>query len=732
MSAAQQRDNWPMVKGLKFCLGPHIQVYPQHYRGEPWFVLRDLTKGRYLRFNALAYEVIGRLDGDRSLEDIWQQLPACCGQISSPGAFSKKPVAEEAAANKILSREEVLQLIAQLHAMDALKGKLSVPVETLLKRDSQARHSRWQQKLANPLALRFSLFDPDRLLNKAIGWFSPLLSKTALLIWLLLVLLAALLALANSVRLSQAISLELLAVENLLLLWLLYPLIKACHEFAHAFVVKFWGGEVHDMGITLLIFMPVPYVDASSAWTFREKRKRILVGAAGIMSELFLAALGLFVYLAVEPGLISQAGLLTFMTGTISTLVFNANPLLRFDGYFILQDMLEIPNLASRSFRYYLYLLQRYLFGSPRAQSPVTAAGERGWFLFYGFGAFFYRLFMLTVIVLFLLKDYLIIGVVLALWAICLQLLLPLWRALSFVLASEKLAGYRLRAVTACAVIITLLSCGLFFIPVPHNSYAQGVVWVPEQAQIYASGDGFVGPVFIASGTLVEAGTPLLVMNSSLLEKDIAVLEAKLKLLKIERQKALKDYPVQVEIIAEEALAVEAELTQLQQQKLAFSVKSAQAGVFVLPGDRQLAGQYLRQGELIGYVISSEHLIIRAVVSQADIALVRKANNSVQVRLAEDPNQVVNTRILRMTPAGSYQLPSLALSVEGGGKVVVQRGENGEISSKQAMFQVDLALPEGLVVSGLGGRVFVRFDHGQEPLAQQWLRRARQLVLSLL
>ncbi|WDE01402.1 HlyD family efflux transporter periplasmic adaptor subunit [Thalassomonas actiniarum] len=728
VSKPGQGDNWPMVKGMKFCLAPHIQVYPQCYRGESWFVLRDLTKGRHLRFNALAYEVIGRLDGQRTLEEIWQQLPLTSGEQVTAEA----PPDGQALEKHLLNREDMLHLVAQLHAIDALKGELSVPVETMLKRDKQARHHRWQQKLLNPLALRFSLFDPDRFLNAAIRWIKPLLSKAAFLIWLLAVLLAAMLALANSTRLSQAISHDLMTVQNLLLLWLLYPLIKACHEFAHAFVVKFWGGEVHDMGITLLIFMPVPYVDASSAWTFREKRKRILVGAAGIMAELFLAALGLFAYLAVEPGIVSQAALFTFMTGTISTVLFNANPLLRFDGYFILQDQLEIPNLASRASRYYLYLLQRYLFASPLAQSPVTASGERGWFLCYGAGAFFYRLFMLTVIVLFLLKDYLIAGVVLAVWAISLQILLPLWRGFSFLLASEKLAGHRIRAVTAMTGILVLFTCALFFIPVPHTSFAQGVVWVPEQAQIYAPGDGFVETVYLASGTPVEADAPLMEMKSAVLDKNIAVLKAKLKLLKIERQKALKDQPVQLEIIREEASAIEAELAQLQQQKSAFSIKSGQSGVFVLPGDKQLAGQYLQQGELIGYVISPEHLIIRAVVSQSDIGLVRKRNNTVQIRLAEDLNQVIDTQILKMTPAGSKQLPSLALSVEGGGKVVVQRGEDGVMSSKQAMFQIDLALPEGLAVSGLGGRVFVRFDHGSEPLAQQWLRRGRQLVLSLL
>ena len=193
--------------------------------------------------------------------------------------------------------------------------------------------------------------------------------------------------------------------------------------------VKRWGGEVHEMGIMLLVFMPLPYVDASSSSVFRDKHKRMLVGAAGILTELFLAAIATFVWFAVETGTVRDIAYDVMLIGGISTLLFNGNPLLRFDGYYVLADAIEIPNLAQRANRYYGYLIQRYLFARADVSSPVSAPGERSWFLFYGPASAVYRLFILATIVLFLAEEYLVAGVLLGLVAVILQIVVPLCQA---------------------------------------------------------------------------------------------------------------------------------------------------------------------------------------------------------------------------------------------------------------------------------------------------------------
>ena len=129
------------------------------------------------------------------------------------------------------------------------------------------------------------------------------------------------------------------------------------------FAVKRWGGEVNEMGITLLVFMPIPYVEASSSATFPSKWQRVAVGAAGMYLELLLAGGAMFVWLYMGPGLLRTLAFNTMVVAGVSTVVINANPLLRYDGYFILADLIEIPNLAPRSYRCLGDLVQRYLFG---------------------------------------------------------------------------------------------------------------------------------------------------------------------------------------------------------------------------------------------------------------------------------------------------------------------------------------------------------------------------------
>ena len=708
-----QAANWQVVAQLRPQLRQHVRTYPQIFRSQRWYVLHDESNGRHLRFNAAAYAFIGRLDGNFSVQQIWEQLAT-------------------ADAEHALQQDEVLLILTQLFAIDALQSGLPIDAMEFFKRYQHERRLRRKRAVMNPLAIRVPLLDPDALLNRLLPWVRPLFSKSAALLWLLLVGLATLLALVNFPALHAALDRDLLAPTNLVLLLLIFILIKGVHEFAHAFAVKMWGGEVHEMGITLLVLAPVPYVDASAAWGFRDKHKRVLVGAVGILVELFVAALALFVWLSVEPGLVRDAAFNALLIGSVSTLLFNANPLLRFDGYYVLQDLIEIPNLYSRSSRYYLYLLQRYLFGLRQVPSPVTAAGERGWFLCYGLATLLYRLFILVVIVLFLADEYLFLGVLLGTWAIGMQLIVPLVRSVRFVLASPALAGRRVRAATLSLLLLSGLASGLLYLPVSLTTHTEGIVWVPEQAQVFAATDGFVSQVLVASGTEVAAGTPLIRLRAPALEARIAVLKARYRTLQTRHAAEQLQQRVASTMTAEEMAALAAELTLLRAQAADLEVRSALAGSFVMPEAHTLQGRYLRQGELIGYIITPARLIVRAVVPQSAIGLVRQQVQQVEVRLAERLDQTIIASIVRETPSGSTDLPSRALGAAGGGDIAVTKTDAAGTTAAEKVFQLDLSLPDDLAITGLGERAYVLFDHGAEPLARQWLRSGRQLVLSRL
>jgi putative peptide zinc metalloprotease protein len=712
-TTASSNPNWTPLANLRPKLRKHVCTFPQQYRGERWFILRDQSSGRHLRFNESAYEFIGRLDGKYSVEEIYHKVLIVLGDDAP-------------------NQDEVVLILSQLFAMDLLKSELPTEAKEFFNRSQHQRRLNKQRAIMNPLAIRIPLMDPDTFLNRFMPWIRPLLSRTGAAVWLLTVALACLLGLANISNISASMNSDVLLPANLILMLLVFIVIKVVHEFAHAFTVKMWGGEVHEMGITLLVFAPVPYVDASAAWEIRDKHKRALVGAIGVLVELFLAALALFIWLAVEPGLVRDIAFNVLLIGTVSTLLFNANPLLRFDGYYVLQDLIEIPNLYSRASRYYLYLIQRYLFGIKSAHTPVTANGEAIWFSVYGLAALLYRLLILSVIVLFLIEEYLFIGVALGTWAFFTQILLPIYRGARFLCIGPQLSGLRARSTAISVLLVGGISAILLFIPVSLTSHTEGVVWVTDQALVYSGADGFVEEVLVDSGTPVEANTPVIKMRALSLDIDIIKLDARRRELEIRRATELFQHRVQSEIINADLLSVKAELALLREQKASLIVHSEVAGVFVLPDENKTVGRYLRKGELIGYVISPQRLIVRAIVPQSEIGLVRQQVKQVELRFAERLNETVIAHITRETPAGSRVLPSRALGATGGGDIAVNMADASGLTAAEEFFLVDLAIPENLNVTGVGERAYVRFEHVAEPLAIQWLRRGRQLMLSRL
>jgi putative peptide zinc metalloprotease protein len=711
--SSPESPHWPMVKNLRPCLRRHVKAYPQDYRGERWYVLRDEANGHHLRFNRRAYEFIGRLDSDLTVEQARQQASLSLGEDS-------------------LSQDEVIQLLTHLFASESLRSGIPVAAKEFFNRYKNDSSQRKKRALMNPLSIRIPLLDPDRFLNQTLSWVRPVFSRAAAFVFCFVVGLASLLVLANFSDIISAVNSDILRPHNLVILGLLFPIIKTCHEFGHAYAVKLWGGEVHEMGITVLVLMPIPYVDASAAWTFRERRKRVLVGAMGILVEIFLAALALMVWFTVEPGLVKDAAFNLFLIGSVSTVLFNANPLLKFDGYFILQDLIEIPNLASRASRYYRYLLQHYLFGLRHVRSPVACSGERRWFISYALLAFFYRFFVLAILVLFLAQEYLFIGVALATWAIFLQILLPLFKGIVYLLVGHQVIGHRPRATLVTTVLIVSTACFLFFYRLPLTTSAQGIVWLPDQAQLYVATEGFVSEVLVQSGEPLQSGQLVMRMRSPELDKRMAVLEAEYKIIVIRQSVARLEDLVQAGIYAEEKALIESKLKSLREQYAELDVYSGASGVFVTPNQKPLKGSYLRQGELIGYVVNSRRLIVQAVVPHSDIGLLRENTQKVSLRLAERPENVIGSKIIHETPGGSMQLPSVALGVTGGGSVAVKATDGDGLATTEKVFRVDLALPESHKVSGLGERVYIRFDHGKQSLAHQWLRSARQLLLSRL
>lgn len=707
---SQFSSSWYRVANLQPRLKNQVAIHRHQFRGDIWYVLQDVASGRYHRFSPAAYTLIALMDGRRTMRAIWAEAAKRLGR-------------------ELPTQDEVIQLLGQLHQADALDSGVPPDVFELSERAKKHRRRAILQRVQNPMAIRIPLVDPDRFLGATFFLVRPFFSAFGLILWVAIMLWAAVTAAAHWGELTDNLVDRVLSAQNIALMLLAYPVIKALHELGHGYAVKRWGGEVHEMGIMILVLMPVPYVEASASAAFPGKWQRALVGAAGILVEVLIAAAALAVWLHAEPGLSRTIAFNVMLIAGISTVLFNGNPLLRFDGYYVLADLIEVPNLGSRSNRYLLYLIQRYLYGAPTAESPATARGERTWFFVYGLAALVYRLFIMTVIVLFVASKFFVVGVLLALWAMTIMLVVPLAKGAWFLLTSPRLERVRGRAITVTFAVVSSVSAALAYVPMPHATIAEGIVWVPDRAVVHAGADGTILRIATAPNSLVEPGDLLIHLEDPLIETELRIAEARYEELRL--RLAAVDLVDRVEAarMRERIVQVTRELVHLRERASGLEVRSFVGGRLLLPAAEDLPGRFVKKGQPLGYVFDNSDLTIRAIVPHAEIDLVRERTQRVDVRLADRIDIILPAAVRSERPAATRDLPSAVLSTIGGGQIAADPTSSDRMQAMETVFQLDLRLGRPLDQPLMGARAYVRFDLGYEPAANRLYRMLRQLFL---
>ncbi len=708
MNSGLISPHWYRVANLKPRLHHQVEVHRHDYRGLIWYILDDTSSGRNHRFNPAAYLFIGMMDGKLSVQQIFDQMNEQLDDYA-PG------------------QEDIIQLIGQLHAADLVKTDANIDAEDLLERQTQQKQTKLKQRFMNPVALKIPLWDPEEFLSRHIDKVRMIFTPWMGLLWLIVMLIVSFMSINNWSTIEQYFQINALSPYNLILLVLLYPPIKFVHELGHAFSVKNEGGEVHDMGINFLMFMPIPYVNASAAAHFRNKNKRILVSAAGVLVESFLAALGLLLFFVTEPGIIQSIGFNIFMIGGISSLFFNGNPLLKYDGYYILADALSIPNLYQRAGQYWRYFFQHHLFGLTEVTSPAIAKGETFWFISYSIASQFYRLAVLWFIFIMLAEKFILVAIIITGWLFTLQILLPLSKAFHFVFFSPQLSHNRSRPLLSSFALIAIVVYLSGFISVPSFTLAQGVVWQSEESLLKAEQDGFAGEVSIHDNQQVNAGLEVVNLDDPFLEAELSIAQAQVRMLKNQYRAQRVNNVSQASMVKEELKVAQSELSLIVEKQNSMTITTKKAGTAILPDAADLPGRYLRQGELLGYILNKPLSTIRIAVSQDNIGQLRQNIEDIKVRFASDLHREYTATITRQAPEATNQLPSAVLGIEGGGNFIVS-GENN-LQIREKIFVVDLEFNPEQQKIALGTRAYVRIHHGGEPIAKQFFRRIRQVFL---
>lgn len=715
-------SRWYRVATLKPRWTTQLKVRRQRQRGETWYLLFGAGNARSVRLNAAAYAFAGRLDGRHSIQELWDYL------LNS--------------AHDAPTQSEVIELLAQLSEASLIQFDQMADAERLLSHQERVAKPKRRNSL---LAWRIPLFDPSPLLNRLTRLQSVLFSPTAALLWLAVMLLFLLSAIEQAPTLVAHAQQWLTTPRYAALAMLLYPPIKLLHELAHGLAIQRWGGTVPNAGITLMFGLPVPWVDASAATAFSQRRQRVIVGAAGMMAELALAALAFLLWCYRPDGLVRDAAFVTVFIAGVSTLFFNANPLQRLDGYYILTDLLDLPNLAARSRQWWQDLLRRRLLRV--SQGPIAsgdepmalAPGERPWLAAYAPLAWLYSGFIAVMAMLWLgsFSRYLgVLGGGLLGWQMLVRPVVTLLANLRrSALAKQNTARrwHRLLWIAGALIAILLL------LPLPQRTQVQGVVWPPDQAQLRCDEAGFVSEVLVRDGAVVSPGEIIMRLDNPALRAQIERQSARIGSLETEAVNALAgglgagqegfdDQGRSANAEAELSRA-RSELDQLVARAAGLDIRAQIAGRVALPVVTDLAMRYLQRGTLVGQVIDDTPSTIRVVLPESEASDLGNRVNRVSVRLASSLEQARAASLVRDGAAAVSQLPSAALSQRHGGPVPTDPQDKNDLKPLRPVVLLDVRLQHGFLGARLGERAWVRFDAGFSPLILQFGRYVRRELL---
>ena len=331
---------------LQVKLRPDLIVQPQFYEGMTHYVIKDPIALKYFRFKVEEYFLLQQFDGKQTLQDVKR-------------AFERKY------RPQTITVDDLLRFASQLHEAGIAQIDSPDQAQALVRRRRKNQWKKVWQFLANILYIKIPIVDPEKMLTGMYPYFRWLYT-TGFIFFSVSMMLAAITLVASqyqtfSARLPDFQS--FFTWRTIVYFWCSLAIIKIIHEFGHGLTAKHFGGEVHEMGMLFLVLTPALYCDVTDSWLLPSKWKRIWISAAGIYVECFLASIATFVWWNTEQGLLNSLCLATMFICSVNTILFNANPLLRYDGYYVMSDWLEIPNLRIKSTQFFTYLFQEKVLG---------------------------------------------------------------------------------------------------------------------------------------------------------------------------------------------------------------------------------------------------------------------------------------------------------------------------------------------------------------------------------
>ncbi|MFH1300272.1 MAG: HlyD family efflux transporter periplasmic adaptor subunit [Planctomycetota bacterium] len=641
---------------LRLRMRADLQVQPLQFGGKTYWGIKDPFSLQYYQLRDEEFFILKLLDGRSSFVTIRRQY-------------------EQRFPPQKLEASQLQGFLSRLHQEGLILADAFGQGEILLERRTQKQSQALRSRLMNPLAIRFRGIDPHRLLNRLQPWTALCFTPLFLLATLILMTAACTLIITH----LDAVIAQLpdfttfFEANNLILLGCSLALVKVLHELGHAVACRQFGGECHEMGVMLLAFIPCLYVNVSDAWTMPSKWHRIIVSSAGIFVELIISAICVFLWWFSYPGLFHSLCLNVVFVCSVSTLLLNGNPLLRYDGYYILLDLLEVPNLRQRAQSIVSNRLHHWFFGH-KADTLLKEPRRLRRFLFlYGIASVLYRWFIVIVILTvcyYVLEPYglEVIAQVMGAFVLMGMLIMPLKSGVNEVQTYAKTGQIQWRRFLIRTALVLILIAGLLFIPLPHRISAPALIELKDAKHVYVTAPGFLKSAATPQ-TVLQQGALIAQLQNDEINQEILKLtgqinQQEIRISTLERRQlddpeAARELPTALEQLAD----LKDQLQQRQTDQRRLSLRAPLTGTLISappkpvsqeeeslsswsgsPLDPENRDCFLERGTWLCSLGDPDQLQARLIVDQEDVEFIAPGQ-SVRILLDEYPGHVLKGTI---------------------------------------------------------------------------------------
>ncbi|ASG25359.1 HlyD family efflux transporter periplasmic adaptor subunit [Nitrospirillum viridazoti] len=653
----------PLREELTLLAGPALAD------GSPSWTLHDQVAGRFYRLGWLEFEILRR----------WHlEVPQAIAADVASNTTLRVTVDDVMAVSQFLALNNLLQR----HGPQA--------VSTLMRQAEMRKPGLWQWLLKNYLFFRVPLVKPDRFLTQALPYVSWIFTRGFFLVTLAAALFGIYLVTRQWDQFRTTF-VSFLSPSGLITGAVGLAVAKVVHELGHALTAKRYGCRVQTMGIAFMVMYPLLYTDVSDAWRLPNRRQRLAIGVAGMGAELTLAAYATLAWSFLPEGPVKAAAFLLATTSWIMTVLVNTSPFMRFDGYFLLSDLLDVPNLHDRAFALGRWWLRERLFHLGEPVPEELPAKRRNLLIALAFATWIYRFTLFVGIAALVYHLFFkVLGIILFLVEVWWFILRPPLNEVREWIRRRGTMTWNRRSATTAAVALGLLA--LAVIPWRSTVTAPAVLRAAQEMEIFLDQPGRMDAVLVKAGQSVAAGQELFRLSSPDLDYKLASQRQKIQTLQWEaayRGSAAVD-PKRQRIAAQELETAQAELRGLEAEKAKLTVTAPFAGIMAEVAEPLSPGEWLPAKERLGLLLDPAHPMIEAYVREADLHRVAVGDRG-RFRPDQTVTSAVDGHIQDIDDTSTRVLTRRYLASTYGGDIAAREDSQHQLVPEESMYRVLIA-----------------------------------------